>query len=230
MQRNKQQDRGSCRTALVVSLVLHVLLLTLLLFLLAGPFPHPRVEDAVAVSIISAQEFRNVVQSDAKATAKPLKSSEVPEAIPRQPTFQPLMKEQDRSADMIEARHFLSTKVLNDPRSAKARKAMGELAPSERIVQLCNIEAMEQIHATNAILQPDFVVAYAMAEMKLGEYSLAAEGAAFRSKRRWYGITFRCTVSPDYQTVVSFAFKVGDAIPEAEWASHQLSVDDGPAD
>jgi hypothetical protein len=30
--------------------------------------------------------------------------------------------------------------------------------------------------------------------------------------------------------VVSFAFRVGDAIPESQWEDHNLSIDDGSAD
>ncbi|MGI0525178.1 hypothetical protein [Rhizobium giardinii] len=30
--------------------------------------------------------------------------------------------------------------------------------------------------------------------------------------------------------VGSFAFRVGDAIPESQWEDHNLSIDDGSAD
>ncbi|MBW9065314.1 DUF930 domain-containing protein [Rhizobium herbae] len=131
---------------------------------------------------------------------------------------------------MVQATNLRSATVLADPRSAKARKALQELASSERVVQLCNIEAMEQVHIWKPEFQPDFVVAYAMADTKLSGQKLTADGGAFRSKRQWYTIGFTCDVTADLKEVVSFAFLVGDAIPKSQWEDHNLAADDGPAD
>jgi hypothetical protein len=131
---------------------------------------------------------------------------------------------------MIEASEMLAARALAAPGSRKARQAMAELAGSERVVQLCDIEAMEQVHRWKAALRPDFVVAYAMAGAKVTNHSVEADGAAFRSNRRWYNISFKCEVAPDIGSVVSFAFLVGDEIPEREWQDHNLTVDDGPTD
>lgn len=97
-------------------------------------------------------------------------------------------------------------------------------------MQICNIEAMEQVHIWKPEFQPDFLVVYTMADIKLSGQKLAADGGAFRSKRRWYNIGFTCEVTADLKEVVSFAFLVGNAIPESQWGDHNLSADDGPAD
>ncbi|MCK5747052.1 MAG: DUF930 domain-containing protein, partial [Oricola sp.] len=38
----------------------------------------------------------------------------------------------------------------------------------------------------------------------------------------WFNLRFECSVTPDLDHVVAFAFKLGDAIPEAEWEGHNL--------
>ena len=48
---------------------------------------------------------------------------------------------------MIVAKTMLSEKTLADPRSSQARRELATFADSERIVQLCNLEAMDQIEA-----------------------------------------------------------------------------------
>lgn len=46
---------------------------------------------------------------------------------------------------MIRPTEMLSAKTLADPRSKQARADLAKFAASERMVQLCNIEAMDQI-------------------------------------------------------------------------------------
>ena len=46
---------------------------------------------------------------------------------------------------MIRPAEMLSAKTLADPRSKQARADLAKFAASERMVQLCNIEAMDQI-------------------------------------------------------------------------------------
>jgi hypothetical protein len=120
--------------------------------------------------------------------------------------------------------------VLANPRSKGIRTALAHLAPDERIVQLCNIEAMAQVHKWKASLQPDNLVAYALADPKVSTHGITADGGAFRAKRRWYGIKFKCDTTVDLKRVAAFEFTVGDEIPKAEWSRHYLTVDDGAAE
>lgn len=85
---------------------------------------------------------------------------------------------------MVEAHSFYAAKVLADPRSRRARAALATFAPSERTIQLCNIEAMEQIHRWKAELRPDLVVPYATSNLRIDSGSIQADGAAFRAARR----------------------------------------------
>ncbi len=131
---------------------------------------------------------------------------------------------------MVRAKELFSAKVLADPRSKEALVALRQLGVDDRVIQLCNVEAMEQVHIWKPDFQPDFVVAYAMADTKLSGSTLQADGAALRSKRRWYAIEFKCEVTPDLERVVSFEFLLGAEIPRSEWETHSLPIGDGPSD
>ncbi len=122
---------------------------------------------------------------------------------------------------MITARTLHSESVLANPRSREAREALKTLEASERVEQLCNLEAMSQIHAWKAEFEPDRVVAFALAGVKLTKTALEAEGAAFRSRKQWYGLRFRCEMAANGK-VAGFQFRVGEAIPRSEWAAHDL--------
>ena len=93
-----------------------------------------------------------------------------------------------------------------------------EVAADERVEQLCGLEAMSQIHAWKSDFEPDRVTAYAKGATKLAGRALIADGAAFRSKRRWYDLRFRCELSPDQAAIVAFEFRVGEPVPRSQWA------------
>ena len=118
---------------------------------------------------------------------------------------------------MVVARTMLSGKTLADPRSRQARKDLATFADSERVIQLCNLEAMDQLHAWRDDFRPDRLVAYARSDVKSSGDRIVADGAAFRSRQNWYGVSFECEVSPDHARVVAFRFQLGDEVPRKEW-------------
>lgn len=128
------------------------------------------------------------------------------------------------------ARQLFAQKILADPRSKKVLAALNSLSPDEQVTQLCNLEAMEQVHRWKASFQPDNLVASAMADAEVSGHAIAVEGGAFRSDRRWYQIRFRCAVTADLKQVATFEFAVGTEIPKREWSAHYLTADDGPAE
>jgi hypothetical protein len=131
---------------------------------------------------------------------------------------------------MVKPGRMLSGQELASPRNRSARLEMSRMAPEERAIQLCNVEAMAQIAAWKTALRPDSLVAYAMADIVVSGETLVADGAAFRSRRNWYAVHFRCTLRPDHAEVDGFEFRVGDPIPRRLWADHALGDDDGPLD
>lgn len=125
---------------------------------------------------------------------------------------------------MVQAVTMLAQRNLARPQSREAVTAMNQMADADRIDQLCGIEASEQIEAWKPEYRPDRLVSFAMSETHEEGDVLVADGAAFRSKRNWYRLRFRCGLSSDHAEVVSFAFEVGDAIPRDEWESHNLAA------
>ena len=98
------------------------------------------------------------------------------------------------------------------------------------MIQLCDLEAVEQVRAWRADYRPTMVVAYAMADVAVGGAVVEARGAAFRSGADWYRLAFRCRLSPDHRTVTGFAFEVGASVPKDQWEAHSLPSADEAAD
>jgi hypothetical protein len=221
---------GSGWRGLSASLCLHLALLGALLALrpTAGFAPVP--EESVEVELVDPGE-------PAAATAVPAPTPPAPPATVPAPAPQPLPPETPAAlsrvapeaapppADsdaMVAARTLLADSVLAHPRSRGTRDILKTLDAAERIEQLCNLEAMGQIHAWKAEFEPDRVVAYAMASIRLTKTALEADGAAFRSRRHWYNLRFRCELAANGSKVAGFRFRVGEPIPRSQWAAHDL--------
>jgi hypothetical protein len=195
------------------SLFLHTLLLLALSILLAPRILPPLVE-SVPVEIWSPEDWAAV---DKTPTPEPVPSATSEPAIPTQPA-----KAAPQSFDSIRATAMLSQAALAHPQSRAMRVALGQMEEETRLEQLCDIEAMAQIAAHLQVFKPDRIVAYAKAEMKLMRNILIADGAAFRSNRIWYALTFKCELSKDRQMVQAFEFSVGNAIPRRDWERYSL--------
>ena len=210
------------------SLGLHVAIVVLLALLpAAAPLKLPK-EQIVSVEVLSTEQLAAMSKPPVEdEQAKP--AAEQPKPLTATMPLRPAEPGPQAGA-MIRADNLLSARTLADPRSRRAREAFQQLASGERIIQLCNLEALEQVHQWKREFQPDYLMAYAMAGVKLSEHSVEADGAAFRSKQRWYNIKFKCEVTTDLTTVAAFEFLVGDEIPGSQWASRDLLRDDGPPD
>ena len=101
-------------------------------------------------------------------------------------------------------------------------RALKMLAPPERLEQLCDYTAMTRIRKESANFRPDRAVANATAEPVIRNHTIAAKGGAFRSRGKWYALSFTCTATPDDLAVESFRYTIGPEIPEAKWASDGL--------
>ncbi|WP_244562464.1 DUF930 domain-containing protein [Ensifer aridi] len=220
------------RWGLLAALTLHVIVgISLLRLPILRPLATPR-EDAIPVELLFPERQNAMNPSAAPkerdGSVNPQTTQPDTEGAEREP--EPLRPAPAETGAPIRATELFSAKTLADPRSKGAREALRQLAAGERIIQLCNIEAMEQVHRWNGAFQPDFLVAYAMADPVLSGHVLRVDGGAFRSRRNWYNISFRCEVAPDATTVAAFEFSVGKEIPRNEWEVHALSVDDGATD
>ena len=101
-------------------------------------------------------------------------------------------------------------------------RSLKMLAPAERLEQLCDYTARSRIREQSKDYRPDRAVANAMAEPVAKDDTLEVSGGAFRSRKKWYALSYRCTATPDHLTIVNFRFTVGEEIPEGKWASFGL--------
>ena len=216
---------------LVASALLHAILLALLLHQ-AKVLPDAPPEHSIAIDLVTAAQYAAATAIPAIVTAPvsrasvaqpPAKALPVAPPSPALPTSVP-------PSGMVHPTQLLGAGVLAEPTSKEVRETLPLLGGDERKVQLCNIEALAQIHAADAKLDPDILVAYAMADMDVSAAGVTADGGAFRSKQQWYGFKFRCAVSADLKSVTDFSFAIGEPIPKSEWESHDLTADDQDMD
>jgi hypothetical protein len=101
-------------------------------------------------------------------------------------------------------------------------RSLKMLAPAERLEQLCDYTAMSHIREQSKDYRPDRAVANAMTEPVATDDTLEVSGGAFRSRKKWYALSYRCTATPDHLTIMKFRFTIGEEIPESKWASYGL--------
>ena len=113
------------------------------------------------------------------------------------------------------AERFYLEAMLREPSLARAGEMLKTLPREKRLSQTCNIEALAQIGFSGEDYAPDVVMtdAYALSEME--GTRLSATGAIFRSRDKWYGLAFDCTLSPDLSQVTAFSYRLGADVTEA---------------
>jgi len=102
------------------------------------------------------------------------------------------------------------------------RAGLLKLDPQTRLEQRCDAEVLDRISHDDHKYKADRVVAYAFAAPQMSVDAIGSSGAAFRSKGQWYRLKFKCQTAPDHMQVLQFRYKIGDEIPEADWARYNL--------
>ncbi len=126
----------------------------------------------------------------------------------------------ERQANKLtQARELYSENALADPR---VKQALGKLPPKKRILQICSIEALEQVRRQRPDAFPDMLVPFGPTGGFISAAGLSASGGAFRSRSKWYAIDFKCEVNAETNAIASFSFAIGGAIPTSEWSARQL--------
>ncbi|MDR6954345.1 hypothetical protein J2X65_003715 [Ancylobacter sp. 3268] len=217
-----RKRRGEGAARLAGALALHLAALAAALMVAAAPFVDRQEGPAIETEVISARDF-DALRGVAPAPSGPPPAAAAPE-VPATPSAgpPPPAAVPAKPDDMIRPTRMLSAQVLADPHSRATRRALATLAEEERIAQLCDLEAMEQIHAWRPGYQPDRLVDYARADTRRRGNSLIAGGGAFRSGLKWYEVSFSCELDGSLRQVVGFAFKVGAPIPRQDWTALSL--------
>lgn len=200
--------------SLPASVVAHGLLALAALLLVPRPLAPPE-QRTIAVDIISPEQYAALLPPE--PVAEPI--------VVAEPPAEPAETQQSENG-MVQAHDFYAADVLSDPANEEVRANFPLLAGSEQVVQLCNIEALEQLRSSGAASDPDVLVGYAFAGFAVDQDELRVEGGAFRSGGQWFHIRYRCTVMADMSGVRAFEYAVGDAVPPEQWEEHFLNADD----
>jgi Domain of Unknown Function (DUF930) len=116
-----------------------------------------------------------------------------------------------------------ATLILATPATAldaRFERSLERLAPIDRLEQLCDYVAMQEIRKDHKSFRPDRAVAGNAPHIK--DHAIVATDGAFRSRKKWYALSYSCTAAADHLAVTSFKYKIGEEIPEAKWASYGL--------
>ena len=208
----------------LASLGFHAALVAVLLIGPNGQRPEPVMPRSIAVEMVSTVQFAALLAPPLAPVTSPATPEAAEPNVAASPA--PAVPAAKSNTGTIRATDFYAGRLLAEPASAALRAGMKTLDGSERLVQLCSIEAIEQVRRGRPEFDPDTVVAYAMADMAVRDGALIAEGAAFRSRREWYGMHFSCTADADYSAVEQFTFSVGDFIPHEQWEAHYLTAEE----
>jgi len=212
----------------IASIVVHGLLIAALLLLtplrqLVVPVPRP-----VSVEIVTDAQFKTLeapTPTTIPELTAPAGQGEAVAPTSDQPPV-PSSATPSTILGVHIATEFYAGGILQEPGMERIRRTLDTIAPSERLVQLCNIEGLEQIRRGAPDYDPDTLVSYAMSDPLTAGLTLSAPGGAFRSRRRWFGVAFKCTVAADLASVTAFEFKLGKPIPQSEWEAHDLNAED----
>ena len=102
------------------------------------------------------------------------------------------------------------------------RAGLMKLDPQTRLEQRCDAEVLDRITHDDRKFKADRVVAYAFATPEMSADAIRSPGAAFRSKGQWYRLKFKCQTGPDHMEVLQLRYRIGDEIPETDWAKYNL--------
>lgn len=211
--------RDRWRLGLPAAILLHGLLVVAAA--LAPPLrPTPEPEEAIPVELLRPDQ---IAPPATRPATPPVLSA--PPRHPSAAAASPRPQPEETGPPMITATRMMADRILAKPQSRKAVADLATLAGPERMLQLCNLEAIEQIHAWKGEFIPELLVPYATANERISGTTIVADGAAFLSRHRWYGAKYDCTLSRDGLHVVALRFQVEDEIPEHRWSDLGLPPD-----
>ncbi|MCR6671123.1 DUF930 domain-containing protein [Devosia ginsengisoli] len=202
------------RWTLPASLLAHGALLAALLLLTV-----PRTLERVPMRAIAVE----LVPAQAEPPPPAIPATEAMPAAPVEPAPPETAGDDD---GMVVATDFYASGILSDPANAEVRRNFPLLATSEQVIQLCNMEALEQLRSAEPAVMADALVGYAFDSMEVSGNALDAEGGAVRSGGKWFHFRYHCAVAPDIASVSAFEYAMGPAIPRGEWEEHFLNADD----
>ncbi|WP_209018863.1 DUF930 domain-containing protein [Endobacterium cereale] len=114
-----------------------------------------------------------------------------------------------KPAGLTQAKRLYSSHAADNPFVIEAMKQMSR---GDRAGALCNTELGEQLVRGSPAYHPA-----RLPKPTLESGNVIDVQTAFSADGRWYDVSLRCEVDKGAMKVVSFAYKVGKAIPKSEW-------------
>lgn len=108
--------------------------------------------------------------------------------------------------------------LANDPGIVQKLKL---LDPTARFEQVCDLEAMKLI-ARDRTYRPEHTIMSALEAPRVSGLTMRGNGAAFRSKGKWYQFSFTCETDAEHLKVLTFSFKIAGPIPNELWEPNGL--------
>lgn len=179
----------------------------------------------IVVSLVEAAAKPVTIIDEATAVEKAPQAAQSDERVVKPlPMAEPPRARQNLSNAFQPAQKLFAAAALDDPRNAEAREALRTLTADERRIQLCNLEAMEQLRRTSHV-SADMVAPYAFQDLAIHADEIIADGAAVRAGRDWRRLRYRCAIGTAAEVPSEFVFALGDDIPKAQWSDHFLTAD-----
>jgi hypothetical protein len=127
----------------------------------------------------------------------------------------PLEKpEVSSDGDQQEEREPLSASAIE---GSGLRQMMGELPPNRRLTQICSIEVLAQVRATNAdYARVVGLIPFSDQGGLITGSKLTATGGAFNLGGSWVEVDFTCEVDLERYRVTRFSQNIGRALSRAE--------------
>jgi len=96
------------------------------------------------------------------------------------------------------------------------------LDPKTRLEQTCDTEVMFLINRTEKAYNVDKVIAYTFDDTVISEDGIQAPGAAFRSRGKWYRLSYDCMTGPRHLNALTLHYNIGEKIPREQWQDYNL--------
>lgn len=128
--------------------------------------------------------------------------------------------------DLVPATRLYAGDILASPLGRATAAELAGAEAEERIVQLCNFEAVEQIRRAKPRLRAEHVVAQARSLARITGLRVEAPGAAVQGRGRWHALAYVCEVRPDLAGVAAFAHALKGEIPPR--AAEELGLPTDP--
>lgn len=117
---------------------------------------------------------------------------------------------------------FVSSVAPTLAYEARLRTQFERLDTQTRLEEVCDTEVALRINRENPTLRADKVVAYTFKQPDERNDRVVADGAAFRSRGKWFHLQYTCQTGPHHLDVHSLSYEIGAEIGRALWNRYYL--------